>query len=164
MDIRLERVVPPVSDADVAFCVKALHEVFSSIDNWHDAGAVKPYLDEELARDDTFIFIAVSNATNERVGLLSVTRFAMPRYLGHAYEVEEMCVLPAFQGKGVATRMLELLVARYEADPKARKLLIRTNDTNHAAKKAYGRVCEMTDMISMHKFLNKLPHDPPGKS
>jgi ribosomal protein S18 acetylase RimI-like enzyme len=161
MDIRLEPVVPPLSEEDVAFCVQGLHEVFSSIDHWHGVGLVKPYLDEELKRDDTWIFIAVSNVTNERVGLLSVTRFAMPRYLGHAYEVEEMCVLPAFKGKGVATRMLELLVEKYKQDPKARKLLIRTNETNIAAKKAYGKVCDMTDMVSMHVFLNKLPHEPP---
>ncbi len=161
MDIRLEPLVPPLSDGDVAFCVKGLHEVFASIDSWHEAGRVKPYLDKELARDDTWIFIAVSNATDERVGLLSVTRFAMPRYLGHAYEVEEMCVLPAFKGRRVATRMLELLVEMYRKDPDARKLLIRTNDTNHAARKAYGRVCETVDMISMQVFLNKLPHEAP---
>lgn len=161
MDIRLEPVRPPLSAEDVEFCVKGLHEVFSSIDSWHAAGLVKPYLDEELTRDDTWIFIAVSNETNERVGLLSVTRFAMPRYLGHAYEVEEMCVLPAFKGRGVAKRMLELLVERYRQDPKARKLLIRTNETNIPARKAYGKVCDTTDMISMQVFLNKLPHEPP---
>lgn len=161
MDIRLEPVVPPLSDEDVAFCVKGLHEVFSSIDNWHAAGHVKPYFEEELRRDDTWMFIAVSNETNERVALVSVTRFAMPRYLGHAYEVEEMCVLPEHRGKGIATRILELLVEKYSKDPKARKLLIRTNDWNVAAKKAYGKVCDMTDMVSMQRFLNKLPHEPP---
>ena len=164
MDIRLEPVIPPLSEDVLAFCVEALHEVFSSIDHWHAAGAVKPYLDAELQRGDTWIFIAVSNATNERVALVSVTRFAMPRYLGHGYEVEEMCVLPAFRGKGIATRILELLAEKYKQDPNARKLLIRTNETNHAARKAYGRVCEMTDMISMQTFLNKLPHEPPKQA
>jgi ribosomal protein S18 acetylase RimI-like enzyme len=100
----------------------------------------------------------VENATGARVGVVTVTRFSMIRYLGCGYEIEEVSVLPEYQGKGVAPRMLELVVEQFAKDPLARKLLIRTNGEN--AKRAYGRVVSMTDMVSMHKPLNLLPPDP----
>lgn len=158
MDIRLEQVKSPVSPEDVTFLASGFRGVWDAIEAYARAGLFKPYLDEELKRDDVWLFIAVENATGARVGVVTVTRFSMIRYLGHGYEIEEVSVLPEYQGKGVAPRMLELIAERFGKDPKARKLLIRTNGDN--AKKAYGRVVSMTDMVSMHKPLNLLPHDP----
>lgn len=158
MDIRLEQVKSPVSPEDVTFLASGFRGVWDAIEAYDRAGLFKPYLDEELKRDDVWLFIAVENATGARVGVVTVTRFSMIRYLGHGYEIEEVSVLPEYQGKGVAPRMLELIAEQFGKDPKARKLLIRTNGEN--AKKAYGRVVSMTDMVSMHKPLNLLPHDP----
>jgi len=161
MDIRLEQIKAPVSAEDVAFLAKGLTGVWEHIGAYAEAGLLEPYLDEELKRDDVWCFVAVENATGARVGVVTVTRFSMIRYLGCGYEVEEVSVLPEYQGKGVAPRMLELIVERFAADPQARKLLIRTNGDN--AKKAYGRVVSMTDMVSMHKPLNLLPADPKSR-
>lgn len=161
MDIRLEQIHAPVSPEDVAFLAKGLHGVWEHIGAYADAGLFKPYLDEELKRDDVWCFVAVENATGARVGVVTVTRFSMIRYLGCGYEIEEVSVLPEFQGKGVAPRMLELIAERFAKDPQARKLLIRTNGDN--AKKAYGRVVSMTDMVSMHKPLNLIPPDPKSR-
>lgn len=161
MDIRLEQIHAPVSDADVAFLAEGLQGVWEHLPAYQAAGLFKPYLDAELARDDVWCFVAVEKATGTRVGVVTVTRFSMIRYLGCGYEVEEVSVLPEFQGKGVAPRMLELVVEQFGKDPLARKLLIRTNGEN--AKKAYGRVVTMTDMVSMHKLLNLLPPDPASR-
>jgi ribosomal protein S18 acetylase RimI-like enzyme len=132
--------------------------VWEHLPKYADAGLFKPYLDQELKREDVWCFVAVENATGNRVGVVTVTRFSMIRYLGCGYEIEEVSVLPEYQGKGVAPRMLELVVEQFAKDPLARKLLIRTNGEN--AKRAYGRVVSMTDMVSMHKPLNLLPPDP----
>src|SRR4051812_38070264 len=161
MDIRLEQILAPVSPEDVTFLGKGLKPVWQHIDAYAASGHLKTYLDKELARDDIWLFVAVENATGARVGVVTVTRFSMIRYLGHGYEVEEVSVLPEYQGKGVAPRMLELIAERVAKDPLARKLLIRTNGEN--AKKAYGRVVSMTDMVSMHKPLNLLPPDPKSR-
>jgi ribosomal protein S18 acetylase RimI-like enzyme len=161
MDIRLEQIHAPVSDDDAAFLAKGLEGVWEHLPAYQAAGLFKPYLDVELARDDVWCFVGVENATGARVGVVTVTRFSMIRYLGCGYEIEEVSVLPEYQGKGVAPRMLELIVERFAKDPQARKLLIRTNGEN--AKKAYGRVVTMTDMVSMHKPLNLLPPDPASR-
>jgi len=161
MDIRLEQIHAPVSDEDAAFLARGLEPVWEHLPAYQAAGLFKPYLDAELARDDVWCFVAVENATGTRVGVVTVTRFSMIRYLGCGYEIEEVSILPEFQGKGVAPRMLELVVERFGKDPHARKLLIRTNGEN--AKKAYGRVVHMTDMVSMHKLLNLLPPDPASR-
>ena len=161
MDIRLEQIHAPVSPEDVTFLAKGFTGVWEHIGAYADAGLFKPYLDEELKRDDVWCFVAVENATGARVGVVTVTRFSMIRYLGCGYEIEEVSVLPEYQGKGVAPRMLELVVERFAKDPQARKLLIRTNGEH--AKKAYGRVVSMTDMVSMHKPLNLLPPDPKSR-
>lgn len=162
MDIRLEQILAPVSAEDVAFLAKGLTGVWEHIGNYAEAGLFQTYLDEELKRDDVWCFVAVENATGARVGVVTVTRFSMIRYLGCGYEIEEVSVLPEYQGKGVAPRMLALIEERFAKDPQARKLLIRTNGEN--AKKAYGRVVSMTDMVSMHKPLNLLPPDPKSRA
>lgn len=160
LEITLEEIKPPVKPADVDFAVKAYKGLWEPVESYHAIGEMKTYLDEELARDDTWMFFATAK-DGTRCGLVTVTRFAMPRYLGHAYEIEEVSVLPEHQGKGIAPQMLEQVAERFGKDPKARKLLIRTNGDN--AKKAYGRIVSMTDMVSMHKFLNPLPADPAAR-
>jgi ribosomal protein S18 acetylase RimI-like enzyme len=164
MDILLEQIHAPVSGEDAAFLAKGLQGVWEHLPAYEAAGLFKEYLDVELARDDVWCFVAVEKATGTRVGVVTVTRFSMIRYLGCGYEIEEVSVLPEFQGKGIAPRMLELVVERFGKDPQARKVLIRTNGTNENAKKAYGRVVSMTDMVSMHKLLNLLPPEPNRRS
>jgi ribosomal protein S18 acetylase RimI-like enzyme len=158
MDIRLEQIHAPVSPEDVTFLAEGFKGVWEHVEAYATAGLFKAYLDEELRRDDIWLFVAVESATGERVGVVTVTRFSMIRYLGCGYEIEEVSILPEHQGKGIAPRMLQLIVERFGKDPLARKLLIRTNGEN--AKRAYGRVVSMTDMVSMHKLLNLLPPVP----
>ena len=93
-------------------------------------------------------------ADGKHAGVVTLVRFAMPRYLGHGYEIQELVVAPAFRRQGLARRALELVAERCRADAHARKVVIRTN-VEHA-RRAYATVWSATDLTSYQTLLHLL--------
>ena len=140
----------PVSADDATFIADCLTDLFAPL-----AGRVaelRAYLDANIAPPHTSMLLI--DVDGVHAGLATVVRFAMPRHLGHGYEVQELVVVPAFRNKGVARRALELVAERLRADTSARKVVIRTNVD--AAKRAYGSVWKPIDLTSYQTMLNLL--------
>jgi GNAT superfamily N-acetyltransferase len=150
MRVELASISSPVSDGDLTFIVSCLNELFDRIDD-HKTD-LRPYLDATLADGHTEMLAIVADA--EKVGLITLVRFAMPRYLGFGYEIQELVILQPHRGKGVARRALELVAEHCRKNPRARKVLIRTNVP--AAKRAYASVWQESDLSAFQTLLNLL--------
>ena len=82
MDVRLEQIHAPVSPEDVAFLAKGLKGVWEHIGAYADAGLLQALPRRGAQARRLWCFVAVENATGARVGVVTVTRFSMIRYLG----------------------------------------------------------------------------------
>jgi ribosomal protein S18 acetylase RimI-like enzyme len=150
MDVSLAEIATPVSVEDATFVAECLAELFAPIAG--RASELRAYLDGTLrANETTMLVIEVDGA---RAGLITLVRYAMPRYLGFGYEIQELVVTPAFRRRGVARRALELAASHCRRDPHARKIVIRTNVDE--AKRSYASVWPATDMTSFQTMLNLL--------
>jgi ribosomal protein S18 acetylase RimI-like enzyme len=150
MDVRLVDLPLPVSAADASFVADCLGELFAPIAG--RASELRVYLDTALRSSGTSILVI--EVEGQRAGLITLVRYAMPRYLGHAYEIQELVVAPPFRGRGVARLCLALVAERCKADPQARKVLIRTNA--EGAKRAYASVWGESDLTAYQTMLNLL--------
>lgn len=150
MDVRLVALQVPVSVADASFVADCLVDLFAPI-----AGRtteLRAYLDTTLRSPDTAVLVV--EVDGQRAGLVTLVRYAMPRYLGYAYEIQELVVAHPFRGRGIARRVLGLVADRCKADPLARKVVIKTNVA--IAKRAYASVWSESDLSSYQTMLNLL--------
>lgn len=90
----------------------------------------------------------------ERVGLVTLNKFSMPRYIGYGYEMEEFVIDKNYRGKGYSYKMIEAVKELISADSKVRKLVIRSNGED--SKHIYAKALNQTDLISFQIYLNKL--------
>ena len=88
-----------------------------------------------------------------KVGLVTLNRFEIPRYAGYGYEMEEVTVLQEHQGKGYATKIIELIIEQCKTELNCRKLLVKTN--SNAAIELYKKTLHQTSLIPFQLYINK---------
>jgi len=81
---------------------------------------------------DFLILVGITGA--QPVGMLTCNRFAMPRYLGFGYELEEVVVHPSFQGRGHGKELVHAFLERARSEPEIRKVIVKTDDQLRAGK------------------------------
>ena len=150
MEVRLVDLSVPVTVDDAAFLADCLADLFAPIAG--RGAQLRAYLDAYVHPPETSMLLVQVDGV--RAGVVTLVRFAMPRYLGHGYEIQELVVAPSHRGKGVARQTLALVAARCRADASARKVVIRTNVD--AARRAYASVWSATDITSYQTMLNLL--------
>jgi N-acetylglutamate synthase-like GNAT family acetyltransferase len=103
--------------------------------------------------DAHFDFYIFSNG-EECIGLISLNKFNMPRYLGYGYEMEEFAVHKDYRGKGMSYLMIEGVKQLIVKDKSVRKLIIKSNgaDSQHI----YSKALNETDLTTFQVYLNKL--------
>lgn len=102
---------------------------------------------------DFFSFYIFCNGP-ENIGLLSLNKFYMPRYLGFGYEMEEFVINRAHRGKGYSYKMIEAVKMLLQDDKSARKLIIKSNGED--SKPIYAKALHQTDLVTFQEYLNKL--------
>jgi GNAT superfamily N-acetyltransferase len=150
MEVRLVDLKAPVSAEDAAFVTECLVALFAPIAGRVDE--MRMYLDAHVRPPETSVLVI--EVDGHRAGIVTLVRFAMPRYLGYGYEIQELVVAPPHQNKGVARRTLALVAERCRGDARARKVVIRTNVDG--ARRAYASVWSATDLTSFQTMLNLL--------
>jgi GNAT superfamily N-acetyltransferase len=145
----LERIT--LSDISFVFdCLVALRG-----DALYDEREFKRYLEINGLFNPGPFSILVGREAGERVGMLTCNRFSIPRYLGFGIEIEEVVVHPRYQGKGVAGRMMNEMIAMLSLDTSVRKVIVKTDDVQRAGK-VYGKLFSFSDQIIYTKAINRL--------
>ena len=147
----------PVATEEAVFVANCLRELFGPVVERTEE--LRRFLDANLRSPDAALLVL--ELDGKRAGLVTLVRVPMPRYLGFAYEIQEIVVLEAFRRQGVARRALKLVEERCLEDPLARKVVIRT--TEPQARRVYESVWTRTDMTSYQKMLHLLG-DPPAET
>jgi N-acetylglutamate synthase-like GNAT family acetyltransferase len=111
---------------------------------------------EDCLKSNFFKFLIFCDSTQneERLGLVSLNKFYMPRYLGFGYEMEELVIHKDYRGKGLSYKLIEAVKASLMLDSQNRKLIIKTNgeDSMHI----YAKALNETDLKTYQVYLNKL--------
>jgi GNAT superfamily N-acetyltransferase len=88
------------------------------------------------------------------VAMLTCNRYAMPRYLGFGYELEEVVVHPDYQNQGFGKELIHAFFEWIKDDASARKLTVKTDDSVRAAR-VYGKYF---DPVHTTVFAKQLRH------
>jgi GNAT superfamily N-acetyltransferase len=106
------------------------------------------------ALDDTHFDFFIFCHNEDRLGLISLNKFNMPRYLGYGYEIEEFVVHKDYRGNGISYQMIEAVEALLLEDKSIRKLIIKSNGED--SKYIYAKALNQTDLVTFQVYLNKL--------
>jgi GNAT superfamily N-acetyltransferase len=147
----------PASADDVPFVYESLTELRGGVDVSPDM--FHAYCGRLFEEPDARILIA--DAGGRRVGAIALNRFAMPRYAGYGYEIEEFVVVRACRRKGVGRRMLELVIERCGRDPLARKIVVKSN---RAGARLYRTIMSPRRAPTFQHLLNMLPRTSTSRS
>lgn len=137
-------------DSDLGWVYNTLEELRGNVK--YSVVDFKEYFHGNLNNDACSIMIFGNE--NEKVGLVTLNKFYMPRYLGIGYEMEEFVIHKNFRGKGYSYEMIAAVKELISADPKARKLVIRSNGED--SKHIYAKALNQTDLTSFQIYLNML--------
>jgi GNAT superfamily N-acetyltransferase len=142
-----------ISLSDIPFVYDCLATLRG--DAWYDECEFKRYIEiNELFNPGPFS-ILVGREAGEQLGMLTCNRFSIPRYLGFGVEIEEVVVHPRYQGKGVAERMLNEVIAMLSLDNSVRKVVVKTDDVQRAGK-GYEKVLSVSEQIVYARAINRL--------
>ena len=89
------------------------------------------------------------------VGIATLTRQAMPRYLGVGVEIEEIVVDQDCRGRGVGYALLSALVARVGEDCSVRRIIVKTDDAETAGK-LYCKLFEETSLRVYRRVVSSI--------
>ncbi|MBI4375235.1 MAG: GNAT family N-acetyltransferase [Elusimicrobia bacterium] len=89
------------------------------------------------------------------IGILTCNRFAMPRYLGFGYELEEVIICPSRQGQGYGKQLVRAFLRRAKSDKSIRKVIVKTDDQVRAGK-LYKKYFSVSPATVYHTTVNLL--------
>jgi GNAT superfamily N-acetyltransferase len=118
--------------ADTGFVFECLKELRGSAE--YSIDRFEAYVKAYCLLDHPDFQIMIGASAFQPVGILTCNRFAMPRYLGFGYEIEEIVISPALQGKGYGKAMIEAFLAWSQPDQSIRKIILKTDDGARAGR------------------------------
>ena len=149
--IEFTRFEAEASAADEEFLYRCLLELNDGLVRHRSTFGT--FIREALASDAASELL-IAAANGQQIGTVTVNRFAMPRYVGFGYEIQEIVVAPAHRSKGFGRQMLTAVVTRYAALASTRKVVVRSNDP--ASQALYARVYTASDLQTFQQFVHKV--------
>jgi GNAT superfamily N-acetyltransferase len=143
----------PARPDDVPFlyeCLKALRGRAQ-----YEVKELRAYLERQQASQLSAPTMLVAHHEERPVGLLTVNRFAMPRYLGYGIELEEVIVHQDHRRMGFGGAMISAFLRSVEGDPELRTVRVRTDDHNGSGR-LYARMFTTTQSRIYAKSVNQL--------
>jgi GNAT superfamily N-acetyltransferase len=142
----------PYSESNSAFVFDCLAELRGDVEV--SLESFRDYMDRlGVEGGGARILVALDSA--RRVGLLTVNRYAIPRYVGFGVELEEVVIHPEFQGEGLGSRMVEAFLDSVAHDPSLRRVTVRT-DSDGAARSVYLRFFGETKSVGYSRAVSYL--------
>lgn len=131
----------PMRVEDVGFVYECLGELRGAAQ--YTEASFRRYVDEARLLEHPDFRVLIGFEDGRRVGMLTCNRFAMPRYLGYGYELEEVVIHPRHQGRGLAQDLVSAFLESVAQRPEVRKVIVKTDDEGRAARvyeRLFGRV------------------------
>ncbi len=110
------------------------------------------YFKDLLENNSTEILILSNHDQN--IGMVTLNKFSMPRYLGYGFEMEEFVIHKDFRRKGYSYLLIEEVKKYIQKDTSIRKLIIKSNSAD--SKHLYAKALNETDLITFQQYLHKL--------
>lgn len=122
----------PLAEAHLEFAFECLKELRGQAN--YSLAQFRDYVRDARLIGHPEHQLFVGEVSGSPMGLLTCNRFAMPRYLGFGYELEEVIVSAANQDKGYGQLLIDAFLKRVGADPTVRKVSVKTDDEARAGK------------------------------
>jgi GNAT superfamily N-acetyltransferase len=145
----------PMTSATMRFVYECLGELRGSavysFENFSE------YVDQQLIEHPA-CRILVASIDGNPVGMLTCNTFAMPRYLGFGYELEEVVVHPLHRRQGLGRKMIARFIDDVRSDPRVRKIIVKTDDRERAGR-LYSGFFDTSDSTVYTLRLNNYRND-----
>jgi GNAT superfamily N-acetyltransferase len=138
---------------DTGFVFDCLKELRGSVT--YSLDGFESYLEEHRLIDHADFYILIGADALERIGMLTCNRFSMPRYLGFGYEIEEVVVHPALQGRGYGKALIEAFLSRAALDASVRKVIVKTDDDVRAGR-LYARYFDVVQTTVYARAIHRI--------
>lgn len=135
---------------DLEWIYETLAELRGDVE--YSLDSFKIYFEEMMVSEVGQIMIFGDE--KDKIGLVTLNKFHMPRYLGIGYEMEEFVIHKNYRAKGYSYKMIEAVKELLNADKSVRKLIIKTNGDD--SKRIYTKALNETDLCTFQVYLNKL--------
>jgi|SRR6185437_13440805 len=112
----------------------------------------KKYMKNKLELENVKFLLLHSDNIN--LGLITLNKFEIPRYVGYGYEMEEVAIAESHKGKGYAGKFVEMVIVECAKEPNCRKVIVKTDGA--VAKKLYSKQLEKIETTVFQKYLNKV--------
>lgn len=143
----------PMRVDDVGFVYECLAELRGAAQ--YSEASFRRYVAEAGLHEHADFRVLVGFEDGVRVGMLTCNRFAMPRYLGYGYELEEVVIHPRHQGRGLAEKLVSAFLESVAQRPEVRKVIVKTDDEGRAAR-VYERLFGLVAAKVYSRTVNRL--------
>ncbi len=116
---------------------------------------LREYLERLPAHQGAASAVLVAERQGTAVGILTVNRFAMPRYLGYGVELEEVVIHEVHRRAGYGGAMIAAFLRSVEGDRELRTVRVRTDDLEGSGR-LYARMFSTTASRLYSKSVNPL--------
>ncbi len=138
---------------DVGFVFECLGELRGAARySMHD---FERYLDGNALIDHRDFRLLVGVSNEGRIGMLTCNRFAMPRYIGFGYEIEEVVVHPRYRGRGFGKALVAAFLDWVAEDADVRRVIVKTDDEMQAGR-IYSRYFDVVDVKVYSRAINHI--------
>ena len=111
------------------------------------------FIKSENLIDHPDFWIVIAETECDRIGVISMNRYAMPRYIGFGIEIEEFIIHPNFQGKGYGKQVLKKCFEFYCGDSQLRRITVKSGG-NDIASRLYKKHFDIMEMSGFVKKMN----------
>lgn len=121
-----------INKDNTEFAYSCLKELRGDVD--YELEDFERYVEQNALVGNPEFMILIGEVDGNPVGLLTCNRFAVPRYLGFGYEIEEVVVHHAQRRKGYGQAMVCAFLERVKDDERVRKVIVKTDDGRVAGR------------------------------
>lgn len=146
-------VLRAATESDCPFIFECLRELRGQAE--YSLEDLRMYLGQRGMLDTGVASVRVAVDGPELIGMLTVNRYAMPRYLGYGIDLEEVIVHPSCQRRGYGAKILAAFLQECGADPHLRRVTVRTDDPQGAGR-LYARYFTATSLVVYARGVNPI--------
>jgi L-amino acid N-acyltransferase YncA len=107
------------------------------------------------SRNESWNGIHVILVNDEIVGLATLNKFGLPRYLGYGIEVEDLILLENARGKKYGELFMNELIKECEKDKSIRRVMCKTDNQFHA-ERIYSKMYDPKNFYIFFRPMNQI--------
>jgi GNAT superfamily N-acetyltransferase len=118
-------------------------------------GEFTEYFKHTQSSEPKYNGIHVIRVNDELVGIATLNRFSLPRYLGFCVEIEDLILVESARGKKYGELFMNELIKACEKDKSIRRVMCKTDNQYHA-ERIYSKMYTPKELYVFFRPMNQI--------